>query len=139
MGYITVNQATGRITLGMPTPKLGKAMKIGNVTLSIMRDGTKSYIAKYPSVYGESGTIDFLIDDDFVGAKAGWYIGVVKQCDKVLKTTRIKLERDMLGDFGVIDLTQWDDGCDKEPPCPTECQQCPPDPCCNKQENTSCS
>jgi hypothetical protein len=128
--FVEITQAAARIRVELPKPIMGSAFDITGVTIRVSREGQRKPIAEYPSVYGESGFVDFLIDDDLAEAKPGWYIGVVRKCNKPLTNIRMYVPRTKLGAASVIDLTGIDDDCKQAKECPPEC----PKPCCVQKD-----
>lgn len=123
--FIEITPKTVRVSVKMP---LG--FDAQNVTMRVTREGKKDPIAEYPCVYGESGQLDFLIDTDFTTAKPGWYIGVVRKCNKPIHTLRMYVPRQALGEASIIETTEWDDSCKAKETCPEECE--PVQSCCNE-------
>ena len=123
--FIEIKCKTRRVSVKLPF-----CFDAENITMRVTREGRRDPIAEYPSTYGESGQLDFLIDEDFTKAKPGWYIGVVRKCNKPIHTLRMYVPRAMLGEASTIETTEWDDSCKPKEVCPPECE--PVQPCCHE-------
>lgn len=124
MNYIELTGNSAKIC--MPVPRVSsKPFQIDNMTMRVTREGQKNPIAQYPVEYGEAGQICFLIDDDLTGAKPGWYIGVIRHCNKPVHTIRMRVPRDRFGPASVVEAKYFnEDNCRTKEQCPAECVTC---------------
>lgn len=122
--FIEITKAAARVSLELPKIVTNKLMNVKNITMVVKRQGSTKALAVYPSAYGESGTVDFLIDDDLVNAKAGWYIGTIMDCKKPVHSVRMFVPRNYFGNASVVDLKEFDEECSQPEDCNKPCQPC---------------